>query len=41
MKKKGNFTWGKNIVPTYAWYNGTAGAYQFGRQDRPEQGDGP
>lgn len=27
MKKKGNFTWGKNIIPTYAWYNGTAGAY--------------
>jgi octaheme c-type cytochrome (tetrathionate reductase family) len=30
MKKKGNFTWGKNIVPTYSWYNGTAGAYQLG-----------
>lgn len=27
MKKKGHFTWGKNIIPTYAWYNGKAGAY--------------
>ncbi len=35
MKKKGNFTWGKNIVPTYAWYNGTAGAYQLGDKIDP------
>ncbi len=26
-KKKGDFVWGKNVVPTYAWYNGSAGAY--------------
>jgi octaheme c-type cytochrome (tetrathionate reductase family) len=32
MKKKGHFTYGKNIVPTYAWYNGTAGAYLLGDQ---------
>ncbi len=35
MKKKGSFTWGKNIVPTYAWYNGNAGAYQFGDKINP------
>ncbi len=29
-KKKGSFTWGKNIVPTYAWYNGQANAYLLG-----------
>ncbi len=28
-KKKGTFKWGKNIVPAYAWYNGSAGAYLF------------
>ncbi len=26
-KKKGDFVWGKNVVPTYAWYNGKGGAY--------------
>lgn len=30
MKAKGHFTWGKNIAPTYAWYNGEAGAYLTG-----------
>ncbi len=35
MKKKGNFTWGKNITPEYAWYNGTAGAYQLGEKIDP------
>ncbi|MCW8859172.1 MAG: tetrathionate reductase family octaheme c-type cytochrome [Deltaproteobacteria bacterium] len=35
VKKKGNFTWGKNITPEYAWYNGTAGAYQFGQKIDP------
>ena len=37
MKKKGNFTWGKNIVPTYAWYNGTAGAYELGDKIDPNK----
>jgi hypothetical protein len=35
MKKKGNFTWGKNIIPTYAWYNGSAGAYLPGDKIDP------
>jgi len=26
-KNKGNFIWGKDVVPTYAWYNGKGGAY--------------
>ncbi|WP_298445244.1 tetrathionate reductase family octaheme c-type cytochrome [uncultured Ferrimonas sp.] len=30
LKKKGDFEWGKNITPEYAWYNGQAGAYQIG-----------
>ncbi|MFC2135524.1 tetrathionate reductase family octaheme c-type cytochrome, partial [Bacteroidota bacterium] len=29
-KKKGEFRWGKNLVPTYAWYNGKAEYYRFG-----------
>ncbi|PLX85662.1 MAG: cytochrome C [Desulfuromonas sp.] len=29
-KKKGDFSWGKKVVPTYRWYNGTAGAYLTG-----------
>jgi len=37
MKKKGHFTWGKKIVPEYAWYNGTAGAYQFGDKIDPSK----
>lgn len=36
-KAKGRFTWGKNIEPVYAWYNGSVGAYVAG--DRVE-GDG-
>lgn len=28
--KKGKFTYEENVQPTYAWYNGTAGAYQLG-----------
>lgn len=35
-KRKGHFTWGKNIEPTYKWYNGTAGAYQLGDKIDPE-----
>lgn len=34
-KKKGDFTWGKNIVPTYRWYNGHAGAYLLGDKMDP------
>jgi octaheme c-type cytochrome (tetrathionate reductase family) len=29
-KKKGNFIWGKNVIPVYAWYNGNASAYSRG-----------
>ena len=29
-KKKGNFIWGKNVTPTYAWYNGKAERYLVG-----------
>ncbi len=36
-KKKGDFTWGKMVVPTYAWYNGEAGAYLTGDQMDPTQ----
>jgi octaheme c-type cytochrome (tetrathionate reductase family) len=35
MKTKGHFTWGMNIVPTYAWYNGEAGAYLPGDKIDP------
>ena len=35
-KKKGDFTWGKNVVPTYAWYNGKGGAYLLGNPIDPE-----
>jgi len=37
FKKKGNFTWGKNIVPTYAWYRGEAGAYLLGDRIDPDK----
>jgi octaheme c-type cytochrome (tetrathionate reductase family) len=36
-KRKGHFTWGKNIQPTYAWYNGEAGAYQLGEKIDPDK----
>ncbi len=36
-KKKGNFVWGKMIVPEYTWYDGTAGVYQFGDKIDPTQ----
>jgi octaheme c-type cytochrome (tetrathionate reductase family) len=29
-KMKGSFVWAKNVVPVYAWYNGSAGAYMRG-----------
>ena len=34
-KNKGNFVWGKNVVPTYAWYNGKGGAYLPGDKIDP------
>jgi hypothetical protein len=37
MKAKGRFTWGKNIVPTYAWYNGEADAYLAGDKFDPSK----
>jgi octaheme c-type cytochrome (tetrathionate reductase family) len=36
-KKKGNFIWGKNVVPTYAWYNGKGGAYLLGDKIDPDK----
>ncbi|MBW1791997.1 MAG: tetrathionate reductase family octaheme c-type cytochrome [Deltaproteobacteria bacterium] len=35
IAKKGKFTYEDNVVPTYAWYNGTAGAYQLGQKIDP------
>lgn len=32
MKHKGTFTWGKDVVPTYAWYNGTIERYLKGQK---------
>lgn len=29
-KKKGSFTWGMNVKPVYAWYNGTIERYMVG-----------
>lgn len=34
-KKKGDFVWQKDVVPTYKWYNGKAGAYIFGEKIDP------
>lgn len=36
-KKKGNFVWGKNVIPTYAWYNGKGGAYLPGDKIDPDK----
>jgi octaheme c-type cytochrome (tetrathionate reductase family) len=36
-KKKGSFRWQKDIVPTYAWYNGQAGVYTLGDKIKPEK----
>ncbi|MDH3328226.1 MAG: tetrathionate reductase family octaheme c-type cytochrome [Desulfobulbaceae bacterium] len=36
-KNKGNFVWGKNVVPTYAWYNGKGGAYLPGEKIDPDK----
>jgi octaheme c-type cytochrome (tetrathionate reductase family) len=36
-KNKGRFVWGKNVTPTYAWYNGKAGSYLLGDTMDPGQ----
>lgn len=36
-KKKGSFTWEKNLTPTYAWYNGKGGVYQLGDKIDPSK----
>jgi len=35
-KKKGDFTWGKNVIPNYQWYNGKADYYQIGDKINPK-----
>ncbi len=35
MNKKGNFKWGKNVVPEYKWYNKSAGYYLLGDKIDP------
>jgi hypothetical protein len=37
-KAKGRVTWGKNVQPVYAWYNGSGGAYLAGER---VEGEGP
>lgn len=34
-KKKGEFEWAKNVIPTYAWYNGKADYYMQGDEIDP------
>lgn len=36
-KKKGSFTWEKNVRPVYRWYNGSADYYQIGDKIKPDQ----
>lgn len=36
-KKKGHFKWGKQVVPEYLWYNGTASAYERGDKIDPDK----
>ena len=33
MSKKGSFRWGRNVVPEYVWFNGTAEHYLLGDTD--------
>ena len=35
VKKKGTFTWDKNVVPTFAWYDGVSGQYILGDAMNP------
>ncbi|MBD3166935.1 tetrathionate reductase family octaheme c-type cytochrome [bacterium] len=37
VKKKGEFRWGKDLVPTYTWSNGTASVYMQGDRINPEE----
>ena len=37
IAKKGRFTYEKNVVPEYRWYNGSAGAYNLGDKIDPEK----
>ena len=34
-KMKGEFAWAKNVIPTYAWYNGSASYYKMGDKIEP------
>ena len=36
-KKKGNFKWGKMVVPEYLWYNGKGDAYNKGEKIDPSK----
>lgn len=35
QKIKGSFTWGKNVIPSYRWFNGSADAYMLGDRIDP------
>lgn len=37
IKKKGSFVWEKNVIPTYAWYNGSAEYYHIGDKIDPSK----
>lgn len=37
IAKKGRFTYADNVVPAYAWYNGSASVYQIGQKINPEE----
>ncbi len=37
MKKKGEFHWGKNLRPEYAWYNGSMERYLMGDKLDPKE----
>lgn len=36
-KMKGEFRWDKNVIPTYAWYNGSADYYSMGDKIEPDK----
>lgn len=36
-KKKGDFVWEKDVIPTYEWHNGQADYYQFGDKINPNK----
>jgi hypothetical protein len=37
IAKKGKFVYQQNVIPTYAWYNGSAKGYAAGDKIDPEQ----